>query len=337
MLKRQKGLIMFKQIHLLLIASIPLISTCVFAQKVDYSVISVPQEEKYELTQITTDRDEVCMPIVKRTQSKLNWFTNRIIGVSQNGKYLAFISAKDGKTNIYVKDMDGNGRPIQRTNRYSVIDFSYSPDGQEICFTEKGRNTNNIFTTNSTQGFVCRQIATGYQDYSPIYSNDMEQIYFVRKENNKEGIWSYDLAKNFMSSYAIGIDPCSAGKGTLLVVRKGLNNNCEIWRIDTKLGLEECIVSDANHSFSTPSLSPNGKWILLTGSSKLAVNDKGNYYHNTDIYVCRPDGSQLIQLTYHAADDLSPAWSEDGKYIYFVSQRGNYLGKANVWRMKFIY
>ena len=29
-----------------------------------------------------------------------------------------------------------------------------------------------------------------------------------------------------------------------------------------------------------------------------------------------------MQLTYHAADDLSPVWGRDGRYIYFVSQRG---------------
>lgn len=58
---------------------------------------------------------------------------------------------------------------------------------------------------------------------------------------------------------------------------------------------------------------------------------------NTDIYVARTDGSELSQITYHAADDLSPVWSKDGKYIYFISQRGNAEGVANIWRMNFIY
>jgi Tol biopolymer transport system component len=69
-----------------------------------------------------------------------------------------------------------------------------------------------------------------------------------------------------------------------------------------------------------------GSSLLMNGSSK---------YYNTDIYVSRLDGTDLRQLTHHAADDLSPAWSNDGKYIYFVSQRGDADGVANVWRMKF--
>lgn len=365
-LDRRKGLTMAIRNNLLFIAPFLLSNIGVCAQRVDYSVTSVPQEEKYELTQITTDEDEVCMPIVERSNSTVNWFTNRIIGVSHDGKHLAFISAKDGKTNIFVKDLDGNGTTIQRTKRYSVIDFSYSQDGKEICFTEKNGSTNSIFTTSSAQGFVCRQITTGHQDYTPIYSSDMSQIYFVRTENEVADIWSYDLSKNFVSSHTSGINPCIEGKDTLLVVRKGISNNHEIWRIDTKSGIEECVLSDANCSFSTPSLSPDGKWILMVGTGKLDVNGanqrnddvfsvtaardhfnmyntsignngKSKFYHNTDIYVCRSDGSQLIQLTYHAADDLSPAWSKDGKYFYFISQRGSKQGKANVWRMTFTY
>ena len=63
----------------------------------------------------------------------------------------------------------------------------------------------------------------------------------------------------------------------------------------------------------------------------------GKYvYANTDIFVCKKDGTQLMQLTYHAADDLSPVWSSDGNSIYFISQRGSANGTANVWKMTFV-
>ena len=99
-------------------------------------------------------------------------------------------------------------------------------------------------------------------------------------------------------------------------------------------GVEECIVADINHSFTTPSISPDGQWILFVGSG---IIDAGDFiYRNTDIYVCKTDGTELTQLTYHAADDISPVWSRDGKFIYFISQRGSSTGTANIWRMNFI-
>lgn len=120
----------------------------------------------------------------------------------------------------------------------------------------------------------------------------------------------------------------------LLCIRTNGFGKGEIWRINYTTGTEECIVSDAMKSFSTPSISPDGKWILFVASSTIPAGT--SYYWNTDIYVCREDGTQLSQLTYHAADDLSPVWSRDGKYIYFISQRGSAEGTANVWRMSFI-
>ena len=35
-----------------------------------------------------------------------------------------------------------------------------------------------MFITDSHKGYVCRQITTEYQDYSPIYSPDMKNIFF---------------------------------------------------------------------------------------------------------------------------------------------------------------
>jgi TolB protein len=40
-----------------------------------------------------------------------------------------------------------------------------------------------------------------------------------------------------------------------------------------------------------------------------------------DIYVMRPDGSGLINLTQHPSADMSPSWSPDGSRIAFMSDR----------------
>ena len=43
--------------------------------------------------------------------------------------------------------------------------------------------------------------------------------------------------------------------------------------------------------------------IVFVGSS---AGGPGVAQHNTDIYVCRIDGTDLRQLTHHAADDPAP-------------------------------
>lgn len=307
-----------------------------FAQKVDYSVVSVNEESGLNFMRITSDNDYVCMPVVKRNSQGATWLVNTILDISKNGDRIAYLSARNNSTNIFIKELNKQGSSVQRTNRQAVLDFSYSPDGKYIVFTEMNGKTSQLFQTSSELGYVCRQITSGNQDYSPHYSKDMKQIFFARQEANGASIWSYNIANNFLSSFSVGYNPCPlSSESSVLCVRTNAQGLGEIWNLNYVTGTEECIVSDANRSFSSPVISPDGKWILFVGSNGL--NTGNTMYYNTDIFVCSIDGSNLSQLTYHAADDLSPVWSSDGKYIYFISQRGSANGTANIWRMDFAF
>lgn len=304
--------------------------------QVDYSVVSVNEESGMEFTRITSENDYVCMPEVRRSGSTVNWLSNRILDISTDGTQLAYLSARNNTSNIFIKDIGKQGSSVQRTNRQAVLDFSYSPDGKYICFSEQSGRYNQIFQTGARTGYVCRQITGNNQDYSPVYSADMKNIFFARQETNGVSVWSYNISNNFLSSYTKGMNPCPvSGQTSILCTRVNAQGNGEIWRVDYSTGTEECILSAPDRSFTTPSLSPDGRWILAVGSNVLSA---GTFmYANTDIFVCRTDGTQLTQLTYHAADDLSPVWSRDGRYIYFISQRGSAEAAANVWRMTFAY
>lgn len=306
------------------------------SQQVDYSVVSVPEESGIDFMQITSQSDYVCMPEVIRNPQKIDWFSNRILDISIDGKYIAYLSYRNNTTNIFIKELGKQGSSIQRTNRSNVLDFSYSPNGKYICFSENRGNSNQIFQTDAQNGYICRQITSNNQDYSPTYSLDMKNIFFARQETRSVSIWSYNISNNFLSSYTSGMNPYPIKEETAFIcTRINSSGKSEIWKINYKTGTEECIVSDPERSFTTPCVSPDGQWILFVGSNKL--HSSNFTYLNTDIFACKMDGTNLSQLTYHAADDLSPVWSKDGKFIYFISQRGNASGTANIWRMNFNY
>src|SRR5262249_17960698 len=50
----------------------------------------------------------------------------------------------------------------------------------------------------------------------------------------------------------------------------------------------------------------------------------------TDIYSMNPDGSNRVQLTANAGDNLHPVISIDGRHIVFTSNR---TGTSQIWRM----
>ena len=311
-------------------------STVLYSQKIDYSIVSVPEESAVEFMKVTSSNDYVAMPVVRRTKKSVNWSSNRIVECAKDNRYIAYLSLRNNTTNIFIKELGKQGGSVQRTNRNGVVDFSYSPDGKYICFSEQRGDKCQIFQTDAKEGYICRQITSANNDYTPVYSADMKTIFFSRQETASYSIWGYNIDNNFLSSYTSGITPCVVEKeNAYLCARINSSGNSEIWKVNYETGVEECIVSDINRSFTTPSISPDGKWIVFVGSS--AINTGKSNYYNTDIFVCRLDGSEFAQLTYHAADDLSPAWSHDGKFISFISQRGDADGVANIWRMNFIY
>lgn len=306
------------------------------AQNVDYSIVSVNEEAGINFTKVSSDNDYVCMPEVKRSKrNKIDWFSNRVLDISVDGSKIAYLSYRNNTTNIFIKDINKMGGAVQRTNRQNVLDFSYSQDGASICFSEMVGKANRLFVTDANKGYICRQITDNDLDYSPIYSHDNKQIYFARQEMQGASVWSYDVKDKFLSNIAKGMNPYPIpNENSILCVRPSGDGLNEIWKVNYETNTEECVVSDINHSFTTPVLSPDGQWILLVGSS--AINIGESFYYNTDIFVCRIDGTELTQLTYHAADDLSPVWSRDGKFIYFISQRGSSTGTANIWKMNFL-
>lgn len=305
-----------------------------FAQ-VDYSMVSVPQEVGLEFTRITSDGDYVFMPAVKSSAKLIKWEAERAIDIDNEGSHIAYLSKRGNTTNIFIKDLTKQGSSVQRTKRALVRDFIYSPDGKYICFSEKLGKEQQVFQTDAQNGYICRQFTSGAIDSSPIYSSDMSQIFFSRKEKKGATVWSYNIKNNFLSTFTAGQYPYPLkGETAYYCTRYSKDGRGEIWKINYETNMEECIVSDLTKGFSTPTLSPDKKWLLFVGES--IVSDGKKTTRNLDIYVCRPDGTNLSQITFHPANDLCPTWSKDGKYIYFLSQRGSAEKIPNVWRMTFI-
>ena len=153
--------------------------------QVDYSVIQVNEESGINFTQITTNNDYVCMPEVRRSTKGVNWLSNRILDISVDGNQLAYllrfvvIPLLIFSLRIFTNKVH---QSKELTGKSPVLDFSYSPDGKNFCFSEVNGKMNQIFQTSATNGFVCRQITSGNKDYSPVYSKDMKKIFFARME-----------------------------------------------------------------------------------------------------------------------------------------------------------
>ena len=312
--------------------------------KLDYSVVDVPEEGGIRFEKITEDADcvnsENLVSSAKgmfgvKNLSRIDWWVNPRIALSPDGTKLAYLNWKNKTSNIMVKDATRGGASTQRTFRTNVTDFTWSPDGKVLCFTEYRSGHFGVYLIEADQGNVVRQISTGVDnDFSGQMTADGKHILFHRGEGyGNYSIWSYDRDKNLFSNYSRGMTPCiiPGDHDVIYCARFTDKQESEIWRVNLKTGVEEILLSQPGRSFTTPQLSPDGRWILVTGTS---MDEKGKNV-NTDLFVMRTDGTQFTQLTYHPGNDISGVWAPDGRSIFFISQRGSKDGVYNVWKMDF--
>ena len=77
-----------------------------------------------------------------------------------------------------------------------------------------------------------------------------------------------------------------------------------------------------------PQLSPDGAWVVYTVTRADSATDK----HDADVWMARTDGTQNLRVTTAPASEVKPRFSPDGKYLSFVSSRGEEDGSdAQLW------
>lgn len=299
----------------------------------DTSQTYVPEEGGITFVKMTNEENEqLIVPNIKYDGARLSWWAAPYFTLSYDGERYAYIGSHNGHSNIFVKQLSTRSGSQQRTFSNTAQDICFSPDGKSICFSQYNNPYSTLGLTSAIQGSIVQQITSGsVRDYAPRYSVDGKLIFFSRAEGDHFSIWSYNVDNGIFSSYCYGLTPYPINEEELLCTRRNSKNNYEIWRVNFVKGTESLILSQENRSFTTASLSPDGKWILFTANTQ----KKENSPENLDIYVIRADGSQMTQLTYHRGHDLSPVWSHDGKSIYFLSQRGTENGAYNIWKMNF--
>lgn len=269
-----------------------------------------------------------------KSRSGMTWGLVKCLDVSPDGEELAYLSRINGQSNVMVRKSaaGAGGAATQRTFR-DVGSFSWGDDGK-LYFTDATNGQLKICTINAKTGSLMNQLTSNSSDNCPVLSKDKEKLFFTRNEGkNGYAIWSYDIKTGELTNCARGFQP-EVIPGTseeFFCVRNSTDGNSEIWRVNYVEGQETLILSDRNRGYTSPVVSPDGNWLLVVGDTRSSVYNK----KNLDIFAVRTDGSDLIQLTYHPANDVCPQWSADGRSIYFLSNRANADNSYNIWRMNF--
>jgi len=97
-------------------------------------------------------------------------------------------------------------------------------------------------------------------------------------------------------------------------------------------GAKRSITLDDFNAFvdvDDPQMAPDGGWVAYTVTHVDVKRDRTE----DDIYMTSWDGQRTIRLTYGAANENTPRFSPDGRWLAFRSRREHRDGVAQIWLM----
>jgi len=191
---------------------------------------------------------------------------------------LAIASFAPLNSDVFVADPDGrNARPFLPDRDALDYNASFSADGKWIVFT-------------STRG--------GNAD-----------IYRARLDGSK--------LEKLTDSAAFDDQGVLSPDARLLAFVSSRSGQADIWTLDLKSGDLRNVTSSPGGDFR-PQWSPDGEWLAFS-SDRTSTNPKFTFatLHSTELYVVRPDGSDLRRVTSEAEFAGSPQWSKDGASLLY--------------------
>lgn len=210
---------------------------------------------------------------------------------------------------LYRVDADGSG--LERITTFLADDAEdpdTTADGSLVVFTVRISATgfHELHTVSSPGNAVTPIADPSFNLQMPAISADGSRI--VAVEGLEGNIYAMGPDGSGLTPVAIGGHPRLDGTGATMVFAR-FSNEVRVYEF---AGGTELLLSPG----AFPDISRDGQRIVFQSDvNPFGVNPDGN----VEIFSVRPDGSQLLQLTMtEGFDNIEPAISGDGLYVYYV-------------------
>ena len=276
--------------------------------------------------------------------------------MSRDGNFVAYISTQLGDKHVFIYNMDDGSIHPLTANEGVDEGADFSPDNERIVFSSRLLGQSDLWIIDKQEVMTQVTKTETADEFSPAWSKDGKRILFVKHDGNYE-ICSVN-ARNFsevttLFADSVPIDrPTSSPSDDRIYFQRIVDHQYDIGFIDKEgKGFSTFIHSKFNEK--QPSVSPDGKWLAyvsdVTGHyevyitptaqfSPIAVTHTSQDHFfpswsndgkkilfearpNWDIKIIDAQTQKDSVLIDDIANDESPVFTPDGKYVIFNSDR----------------
>ena len=253
--------------------------------------------------------------------------------LSPDGHSMVYISDVGGREQLFVRSLDGQAIRQLTTDAADHEDPAWSPDGKTIAFVYIKEGHAQIALMPAAGGSIDILTPPVERVIHPSWSPDGKQLAFCADDDlkppkkNPAAIKIIDIATRrvrVLISGGVNTYPVWSPDGRSLAFRRMVEDtNSEVFVADSGGSYQRNITNSPAFD-GWPAWSPDGKLIAFASNR----GGKGDF----EIYVMRPDGSDVRLVARTTGRATAPKWSTDGRALYFpVCKRDEEGGNCEIY------
>jgi Tol biopolymer transport system component len=274
---------------------------------------------------VTASRDGSTSAVVARFAPATYYLYPRW---SPDGKWIAFQRGDTIRFDVFVAPSTG-GEPRQLTRDNNMMSgFAWLPDSSGLVYSSSRGGTMPYLPTLGLWEVALRDgrvrnVTSGEMSYvSPDISKSGTML--VSRMKLQTDIWKFPVDGSPTENVRRGIRLTRQTGQVLTPTANPLDNevaflsdsggHANLWVVNTESGALRQITYEREPAVAmgVPVWSPDGRSIAF-------VSSRGNQGWTFGVWLVDPDGSNLRNV---ANPGLGPAWSSDGRWVYYATRAG---------------
>jgi Tol biopolymer transport system component len=258
---------------------------------------------------------------------------------SPDGRWIAFQRGDSIRFDIFVVP-SGGGEPRQLTHENTMMSgFAWMPDSRSILVSSSRRHpmpylpTSGLWQVALRDGGVTQVIAGEVSYLHPDVSSSGAIV--ASRLRLQSDIWRVPAdgapLENVQRAVRVTrqtghvLTPTAGPGDREVAFLSDSGGHANVWVIDTKSGELRQVTHERDPDVATgvPVWSPDGRTIAF-------VSSRGNRGLAFGVWLVSPDGSNLRVA---ANPGLGPAWSHDGRWLYFSTRSGTDVADVVLQKM----